>query len=167
RQKDVLAQKGREALVRGARHDEREERVAAVAVAVVAAGREVGAVLGGEQLQHVRIVNLPRRPGRNQILVVDEPRDVREQWPDADGGRRLRQLGKPLADRVIERQPPVLREQQDRRGGELLGHRGEPVVGGGRRRDLVLEVRVPVGAAEDDRPVAQDEHRSAGYVTVV
>ncbi len=51
-----------------------------------------------------------------------------KQVADRDRVVGLRQRRQPLADRIVERQALVLRQQQDRRCGELLRHRRQAVV---------------------------------------
>ena len=76
----------------------------------------------------------------NEILVVDEAAGVREQMPDRHGLRRLRKFRQPLAHGIVELQLARLVKQQDGGGGELLGHRGEAVVSGGRGRRALFEI---------------------------
>ena len=58
----------------------------------------------------------------------------------------------------------ILGQQQDRCGGELLGDRGEAVVGRGRGGDVMLQVGHAEAAADDRLAVPEDQQRGAGYL---
>jgi hypothetical protein len=78
---------------------------------------------------------------------------VLEHLADRDRGGMLGQLRQVLADRLVELELAVLREQQHRRCGELFrdGSRLEDRVRA--IRHVVLEVRHAVGFLEDDTSV--------------
>src|SRR6185312_7638543 len=98
--------------------------------------------------QHVAVVELFRGAGRDQVLVVEQAAGVAEQLAQRHLVGEGRQRGQPVADRIVELQFAVLRQQQDRGGGELLGDRGEAVVGGRRGGGVAFQVGHDVAAVE-------------------
>jgi hypothetical protein len=109
--------------------DDREQEVAAVAVAELRAGGEVGAPLlrNGEQRIGVGRHGLVGDPApAHYIDVIPESAGVVEQMPDGDGaGRVAGDLGEKLLDLVVEGEFAVLGQEHDRHGGELLGDRSD------------------------------------------
>jgi hypothetical protein len=101
----------------------------------------------------------------HEIFVVDEAARVRQQVTDRHGLRRGRKLRQPLPDGVVELKFSRFREQQDRRGRELLGHRGQAIVGGGRGGRVFFEIRKTERASNDRSTIAQHEHGCTGDVT--
>jgi hypothetical protein len=75
---------------------------------------------------------------------------VVRQVANRDPVTEVRELGDVLPDVVVDRQLPVVCQQQDRRGGELLGHRRHMEDRIGLQRHIVIEVRHAVGAAVQD-----------------
>src|SRR5690606_29455427 len=78
RLEDALAQELRVGHPGGLLHDQREQRVGAVAVAVVAAGREVQPVLALEELEHPGVADLALPVVAHEVLVVHQPGGVGE-----------------------------------------------------------------------------------------
>ncbi len=166
--------------VHGARHverledvllDELHERCAAhllddgagddevgVAVLPLAAGREVERLLGppihnglrGDRLEHER---------RHVVLgpVVLVAGGVRQQLADGDFVGPG-EIGEVLGHLVVERELPLLLEQQHRRGGELLADRADAVAHLGGGGGLRLQLGVAVGLGVDQPAVADDGH---------
>ena len=110
----------------------------------------------GERGEAPRVVEFLFRP-------VADPGLVAQQLPRGDGPRLFREAGHVALDGRVEVQASLLRELQDRGGGDRLGHRGQSVDGGRRGRHRVLDV----GEAEPRRPaqlaVAHDRRREPGY----
>src|SRR5688572_30783061 len=84
RDENPLAKKRRKALSRDALHDERQQRVPAVAVTIALAGAEVGCVMRLEEMKHIRVMKLCRCTTRHHVFVVDDSRSVREQLLNGD-----------------------------------------------------------------------------------
>ena len=81
---------------------------------------------------------------------------------DGDVACRRRQFGQEITNRLVVAELAVLCEQHDGHRGELLGDRGEAIVGLGCRADAPLEVGHPIGAACDDVAVPNDDDTRAG-----
>ena len=160
--KNALLKKRRESLSRDPFHHQREQRVAAVAVAIRASRNEIRARFGFDQVQHIRIGQLPGAPRRNEVFVVDQAGSVSQQLAQGRAGRGLGQRWQPLAYRLIERQRPLLPQLQHGRRGELLGERGEPIIGGARRGNLTSELRHAIGQANERLAVMQHEYARTG-----
>ena len=167
RLEDALLQEAGEILTGGGAHHQGQQRVATVAVAVVAAGGEVGAVQAFEDVQHVDVVQLALEVRRNVVLVVDQPGGVAEQVAQGDCIGGGRQRGQPARDRIVQRQHAVLGQQQDRRGGELLAHRRQPVVGLRSGRRAGFQVGQAMATTVQRLAIAQHQHRGAGHLALV
>jgi hypothetical protein len=72
-------------------------------------------------------------------------------------GDGIRQFD-PFPDVIVERELPLLREQEDAQCGELLGERREVERGARRDLDVVLEIRVAVATAEHEGSVLDYRH---------
>ena len=96
-------------------------------------------------------------PGEAQVhlLPVDgkagealDPGGVIEQVAHPDGLPGLGVIGEDIGERVVEGELPVLDEQEDGGGGELLGDGADAVDGRGARGDFPLEVGVAIALGE-------------------
>ena len=106
-------------------------------------------------------------PGTGRRLG-DQPGAVGQQSPErhpfhvaADGAGRG-ELGDVLHQRVLQREPALVPQPQDRRGGEGLGHRGDAgdrLLGGLCAR---IEIRRAEAAEPGELPVADDAEGHAG-----
>jgi hypothetical protein len=160
-----------EARIRQAAHllDEAgEQRVAAVVVLVLLAGRALGrgAVqpldvgLAG-QLGELLVGAIPV-----VARVVGQPRGVPEQVADEHGAALRFDLvgGEPVGDLVLERELAARREEQHAGRGELLRHRREIEDRTGRDGGLAVDVRQAVPLQVHDLPLVYDEDGRAGPV---
>jgi len=109
---------------------DRQAQQVVAGVAVVEAGA------GGEE-QRARGQRVDQARGRQRLAELAEelgevghPRGVVQQPLDGDGAIRRRQPVYVAGDGIVEAKQPILRQEEHRRRGELLGH----------RRDLVLAV---------------------------
>jgi hypothetical protein len=75
---------------------------------------------------------------------------VVEHLPDGDRRAEIWQLGDVGADRIVERQLAVPRQQQHCGRGELLRNRAGLEDGVRSDRYVVLEIRHPIGGARRD-----------------
>lgn len=138
--------------------------VAGVAVEPLRAGGEVEGALPAHHVQHVRVRVHARAAGPARRLhhraPVAQARGVVEHLPQRHGGARLRQLRQPGAHGRVQRQLALLREEQGRRGGELLGD-------GARLEDRLrrvghteLQVGHAVAAREHHLPALRHAYRA-------
>ena len=137
-----------------------KQRVAGVAVVHLLAWLELERLVTESRDQP-----LGRDRKRHRRLVVGKAREVRdaggvgEEVEDGHlrpGWWRIRKV---LADQVVDREPAAFLEQQNRRGGELLGHRTDAELCRWRVRNLPFQVRRSVPLVQQDALTARDEHR--------
>ena len=87
-----------------------------------------------------------------------------EQMVDGNGGAVIGKLGHEAADVVGQPELSFLDEQQDRRGGELLGDRPRFEDGRWGDRHVMLEIGGAVGPGQDGRAAARHADRAARAV---
>ena len=143
--------------------EDAEQVVAGVVVLVAVAGLELE---GGaaEEGRHRLVVEVePRlRPELLHLGVALDPGGVVQQALDRDGeavGVVVREV---VAEVGVEVEAAVLDEGHRCGGGELLGHRADPVHGVGGGRDAVLEVGEAESLGEDGLAAAGDADGEAG-----
>ena len=105
----------------------------------------------------------PRPPGDGgNLSPVAKPARVLEHVPHRERRAVVGELGQVLARLIIERQLALLREQQYRRGGELLRDRPGFEDRVGCIRHIVFEIRHPVCLLQHRLAAAGDAHGAAG-----
>ena len=120
-----------------------------------------------EQCQHIFVVHLHFRARGHHILVVDQTRRVGQQVPHCHRLGRRWKGRKPPADAVVERKPPILHQEEDRRGGELLGDGGQAEVGTRRDGSPCFEIGEAVRTPYNGFTIPEDEQRCPGDVPAV
>lgn len=85
---------------------------------------------------------------------------MREQVVQADRALVLRHVVEEALERVVDRELPALREQEDRRGRELLGERADVEDRVRLVHPAVHAVGQPGGGAQQDLVSLGDQHRA-------
>ena len=127
----------------------------------------MAAIFALQQAQHIVVAQLRGSLLRNHILIIDETRGVREQMADDHSVCGIRQGRQPSAYRVVDRKPPLLRQQQHRGRRELLAHGRETVVGRRAGGDAALHIGKSVGTLQDGRSVPQYGEAGTGYGALI
>jgi hypothetical protein len=165
RAEDALLRKLREAHAREAIDEHRSEVVAAVAVGIPRARREIERGLPADDVEDVRVsvrtrgARPPRDP-RNASPVAEAARVI-QHVPDRQRHAVVTHLRDVFADRIVERQFAVTREQQHCSRRELFRHRTcfEDRIGG--IGHVVLEIGHAVRAQQHRRTVRRHTHGAA------
>ena len=161
----VLGEVG-ERLAADPRDDDGEQVVVAVAVEIMAAGREVQFLLARDDVQHVLIVGgaAVARPAldRGDRTPVAQAAGVVQQVADRDRGAVIGHFRHDLADVIVQRQLAGMGQHQGRGGGELLGVRSglEDAVRG--EGDAQFQAGHAIGAGGDRLAIARDGDGAAG-----
>ena len=127
-------------------------------------------VLLADQAEHVLVLERHRGAGRDEVLVIEEPRGVPEQVAHLDPVRGPGEAGEEAGQRIVERQLSALGQEEHGRGGELLGDRGQPEVGGRGDGRPLFEIGEAESLAVEDLPILRYEHagpRRIGAVVVL
>jgi hypothetical protein len=148
-----------------------EECVAGVGVEELLAGAEVQLLLARHDLEHVVVGDEVQRVAPSgqpqQVQLVAEAARVVDEMPQGDGNAEVGQLREVLTDVVVQGQLPVLREQEDRGGRELLRYRGHVERRRGRDAHVVVEVGQAVAPLVDDPPLPDHGQGAARRVGLV
>ena len=165
RREQPLLRERVQALARHARHDDAEQRERGVVVEVLVARLEVQLRVAADEFEDLvdGVHGLRRRPAgerQHRPLAAQAARVVQEVL-DRDGRPEVRQLGHVLAHRVLQRELPVLHEQRDGGGGELLRHGTRLEDRLGPVADAVFQVRHAVALRVDDAAPLRDADGAA------
>lgn len=87
-----------------------------------------------------------------------------EEVPDGERPPVIGKLRDVGANRVVEIEPAIPCQENHRRGGELLRDRSRLEDGLGRDRRPVLEIRHPIAALKEHRPIPAHPNRAPGRV---
>ena len=129
--------------------------------------------LGPEELdQRLAVGEIPlEEPEIRSRAVAHHACRMRHELPQGDPGQaRIRVLGEPgqVPDhRIVEPEPPGVRQVQDRRRGEGLGMRGDPEEMPGRQRLLRGQIGAAPGPLEENVAVLRDRDREARHRRIV
>ena len=146
-------------------HDQRQQKVVAVAVPVFSTGRKVERPLARDQRESLLVgaqIDLRDAGKIEQVRVARQSAQVMQHV--AQGQRRaiIRQLRQVLVHVVVERELAVLGEQQNAHRRELLGDRADVEHGSRRDGDAVFEIRAAVAFCVEERAAAGHAHGAAG-----
>src|SRR5205814_822931 len=167
RRKNLLGGKLAQRLAGHSLHDDAEEHVPCIAIVVLSARIEVEMFLPrGERKDVVDGVSVveSRSGGLVQRPEIADAARVMDEVIDRDTLAVIGKLGDVLPHVVVERDPPLLDEERDRRGRELLRDGAHDEWRLRRDRDAVLDVRQTISFGERDAAILKYTECAAGSV---
>src|SRR5579871_2870586 len=165
RRKDIFGCKFRQRFPTDALDDDRKQKISRIAIEIFRAGIEVERFLTGDDSQCILVggdaVYVDASELEERQIIADST-CVIEQIEDGDFLAVVGEFRDVFADIVVNGELPFLFEQENARGGELLGSGADIKDGARSDGNLLFEVREAVALFVDDFAASRNGEGASG-----